>query len=333
MSTAECTFQSTPSQRGRLRLATSPLQFTQFQSTPSQRGRRVDWEKATKKLYISIHALAKRATLAPNSSALLLDISIHALAKRATVSFIVGLLNYGISIHALAKRATKYPLVNQRFPLDFNPRPRKEGDPIFAPILSFFVVFQSTPSQRGRLTSRLSRLPQKYFNPRPRKEGDSRKFTTSTKAKYFNPRPRKEGDFTTVTARLLTTISIHALAKRATTVLLDVWSVSAYFNPRPRKEGDVARFALRVSFSVFQSTPSQRGRPMAFENGISGYVISIHALAKRATFCRLCACCFNCSFQSTPSQRGRQSCTAALYSAIDISIHALAKRATDRVRF
>ena len=55
-----------------------------------------------------------------------------------------------ISIHALVKRATKYPLVNQVFPLDFNPRPREEGD--MHSIMPLIIVSN--------------------FNPRPREEGD-----------------------------------------------------------------------------------------------------------------------------------------------------------------
>ena len=50
--------------------------------------------------------LAKRATNAPNGDFIIFDISIHALAKRAT------------------KAVTGMPVVF----VDFNPRPRKEGD-------------------------------------------------------------------------------------------------------------------------------------------------------------------------------------------------------------
>ena len=56
--------------------------------------------------------------------------------------------------------------------LDFNPRPRKEGD-------------------KGG-TTKLSWG--QYFNPRPRKEGDGLGSKFSRYVRYFNPRPRKEGD-------------------------------------------------------------------------------------------------------------------------------------------
>ena len=60
-----------------------------------------------------------------------MSISIHALAKRATVPNAETALTTRISIHALAKRAT---LTDFKVGLkidDFNPRPRKEGDSKF----------------------------------------------------------------------------------------------------------------------------------------------------------------------------------------------------------
>ena len=56
------------------------------------------------------------------------------------------------------------------------------------------------------------------------------------------------------------TISIHALAKRATMLLGQNWIFTLDFNPRPRKEGDIKR-----------SKQNEQ------------YIISIHALAKSAT--------------------------------------------------
>ena len=99
-------------------------------------------------------------------------------------------------------------------------------------------------------------------------------------------------------------ISIHALAKRATEG--DDWK-------HPYDIISIHALAKRATIkpvqksrpSIFQSTPSQRGRPLlhVYRNKPSG--ISIHALAKRATH--------------------------TLYSPAKhapISIHALAKRAT-----
>ena len=100
---------------------------------------------------ISIHALVKRATLCRHCTSYLQNISIHALAKRATEWQDAGKNVLIISIHALAKRATytyqshgKFlksfqstpsqrgrpsPLpANWDWCMNFNPRPRKEGD-------------------------------------------------------------------------------------------------------------------------------------------------------------------------------------------------------------
>ena len=122
-------------------------------------------------------------------------ISIHALAKRATTT--ARLFGYPlmISIHALAKRATST-----------------------ATRSSSTCLFQSTPSQRGRLCFTLETcLVVPYFNPRPRKEGDVLVKLSGTPRGDFNPRPRKEGDLTDIRYfDIVSDISIHALAKRAT---------------------------------------------------------------------------------------------------------------------
>ena len=80
--------------------------------------------------------------------------------------------NAVISIPALVKRATGWGAADKGQPLNFNPRPRKEGDE--KEICISYKV--------------------RHFNPRPRKEGDN--FDIAERAKFtnFNPRPRKEGD-------------------------------------------------------------------------------------------------------------------------------------------
>ena len=80
---------------------------------------------------------------------------------------------------------------------------------------------------------------------------------------------------------------------------------------------------------IFQSTPSQRGRPATEIADMMIAGISIHALAKRAT---MSLWIFRKSriFQSTPSQRGRPLAVTSVPLPVGISIHALAKRATER---
>ena len=64
--------------------------------------------KATNEtIEISIHALARRATVPEEQLPDLSGISIHALARRATTDKILRFIYWMISIHALARRATK----------------------------------------------------------------------------------------------------------------------------------------------------------------------------------------------------------------------------------
>ena len=81
----------------------------------------------------------------------------------------------------------------------------------------------------------------------------------------------------------LLSISIHALVKRATVMLIAEQIVIDNFNPRPRKEGDLLDGTGYMHIERFQSTPSQRGRHGFSTPEISDEGISIHALAKRAT--------------------------------------------------
>ena len=99
---------------------------------------------------ISIHALVKRATLFNASSSSMSLISIHALVKRATLKYCTEKVRAEISIHALVKRATKDEFISSDYKMNFNPRPREEGD-----------------SVKHHLP-----IPCNYFNPRPREEGD-----------------------------------------------------------------------------------------------------------------------------------------------------------------
>ncbi len=73
-------------------------------------------------------------------------ISIHALVKRATDVINMPKYKYVISIHALVKRATPYSLARYASSIDFNPRPREEGDFTLPLDMTAKRQFQSTPS-------------------------------------------------------------------------------------------------------------------------------------------------------------------------------------------
>ena len=121
---------------------------------------------------------------------------------------------------------------------NFNPRPRKEGDLVHNANFVANFRFQSTPSQRGRLTA----------------------FFLLSARRYFNPRPRKEGDKSYILLPIVTfSISIHALAKRATSSLTVPVFFTVHFNPRPRKEGDWVVNFNTPSDSHFNPRPRKEG--------------------------------------------------------------------------
>ena len=151
--TSAFVFQSTPSQRGRPRLRGFLNPHILFQSTPSQRGRHSDTRLVSQYNGISIHALAKRATSRLAEASAVPIISIHALAKRATKYIKKINQRLAISIHALAKRATFLHSLGGTLKYHFNPRPRKEGDDHRIAVRKIIILFQSTPSQRGRQVS------------------------------------------------------------------------------------------------------------------------------------------------------------------------------------
>ena len=123
-------------------------------------------------------------------------ISIHALVKRATNVLTTPSRTGDISIHALVKRATFCQNIATQHAIDFNPRPREEGD--FA---------------KGDIAY----MRHAYFNPRPREEGDYLphcknlvNLTISIHALVKRATERHAGGIIT------DEISIHALVKRAT---------------------------------------------------------------------------------------------------------------------
>ena len=212
-----------------------------------------------------------------------------------------------ISIHALVKRATKAVWLRLRTDFYFNPRPREEGDKPLSFIRSNSLIFQSTPSWRGRLTEFI--IPTKqllYFNPRPREEGDPLETVEGKASCLISIHALvKRATFVEFVVIFQKTISIHALVKRATKKGKVWYGNGIYFNPRPREEGDHRNNPKRRNLWGFQSTPSWRGRHTGNVNKGSQILISIHALVKRAT--------------------------PKIFSSIiptAISIHALVKRAT-----
>ena len=169
------------------------------------------------------------------------------------------------------------------------------------------------------------------FNPRPREEGDTTARSGRWRLVRFNPRPREEGDRRAVPQRHLQEVSIHALAKRATrhdfraapVVEVSIHALAkratlspvrchwpAWFQSTPSRRGRLDAYRLLWAYYQFQSTPSRRGRRFVARESQLATLVSIHALAKRATRGRR-GCDVAGGFQSTPSRRGRpmRSCS------------------------
>ena len=125
-------------------------------------------------------------------------------------------------------------------------------------------------------------------------------------------------------------ISIHALAKRATSLAQPPAVYANHFNPRPRKEGDpvlvTVALSLLISIHALAKRATKHGNTACDRKAISIHAlakratkhgntacdrkaISIHALAKRATGSEAVYKLY-VSFQSTPSQRGRRGISA-----------------------
>ena len=159
------------------------------------------------------------------------------------------------------KRATGSYRDNVGAPINFNPRPREEGD------VSRSIPMNSLGISIHALVKRATKTDKSRDTPynisihalvkRATKRGDYFVGYWS----YFNPRPREEGDWRgEVWFGLAGLISIHALVKRATKDLESRIS---------RLEISIHALVKRATIDVF--------------NWWVGIDISIHALVKRAT--------------------------------------------------
>ena len=254
-------------------MANDQKYISSFQSTPSQRGRLRPTRHLVKTWFISIHALAKRATGNYYSHAYIADISIHALAKRATWA------TYGIKITRLHFNPRPRKEGDVRYSgylcvlCYFNPRPRKEGDLRTSTGRSLMTLFQSTPSQRGRqpLTDTPSR--QVLFQSTPSQRGRPSVLLRLWARLRFQSTPSQRGRLACgYVVPINSCISIHALAKRATTARLHFLRQTLYFNPRPRKEGDIQPSPLQSGQPYFNPRPRKEGdQSLWSRSGKSGH--------------------------------------------------------------
>ena len=162
--------------------------------------------------------------------------------------------------------------------MDFNPRPRKEGDSQQRLARQHGQLFQSTPSQRGRREHICSHKYYTKISIHALAKRATQYQTIILIRPPFQSTPSQRGrllPWFTATRRAV--ISIHALAKRAT--FADTYSplIVDHFNPRPRKEGDQSKKIDYRKKPIFQSTPSQRGRQQI-------YTMIIYILKLNITF-------------------------------------------------
>ena len=217
------------------------------------------------------------------------------------VAKIVTCVKTGISIHALAKRATPFCAFRiYNAPL-FNPRSRKEGDRSVCSVKHLAVVI-SIHALAKRATSRLSTGACAYgFQSTPSQRGRLPKLQAKKFAFVFQSTPSQRGRRGLVQSiKSDFTISIHALAKRATLEKACIGLERRYFNPRPRKEGDLEACKHCFLSDNFNPRPRKEGDNIHKSLPVAK-IISIHALAKRATHCFTQQTALQDIFQSTPS--------------------------------
>ena len=187
----------------------------------------------------------------------------------------------------------------------FNPRPRKEGDKHTSSTQLTKMVFQSTPSQRGRRTGNQIFQICTTFQSTPSQRGRQVLTAQGAVIATFQSTPSQRGrQCPWWFLSHAPTISIHALAKRATAPVTVSVSLTVYFNPRPRKEGDTLKQCRTMRPCQFQSTPSQRGRLSEIRTRAKNDRISIHALAKRATQAPEKLPCVDTYFNPRPRKEG-----------------------------
>ncbi len=159
--------------------------------------------------------------------------------KRATKKHLSFCITAIISIHALVKRATSL-CRKFSFRLLFQSTPSWRGRPLAEPSCSLLWAI-SIHALVKRATQHNCRRAWCYhhFNPRPREEGDSAFWRRLMTHDIFQSTPSWRGRLPAITIESTgSDISIHALVKRATRFSTQAVAIWLNFNPRPREEGD-----------------------------------------------------------------------------------------------
>ena len=145
----------------------------------------------------------------------------------------------GVSIHALARRATCRFCYLRRRKSSFNSRPRAEGDAPRLPLCASSVRFNSRPRAEGDHPGAARSTPRMMFQFTPSRGGRrNRGLPVGILPWSFNSRPRAEGDLLGCISARHQSVSIHALARRATL---------SYFFKRSEKFVSIHALARRAT--------------------------------------------------------------------------------------
>ena len=172
-------------------------------------------------------------------------ISIHALARRATIGkFITTGLETNFNPRSrkesdIDKRIAELKSKLFQSTLSQGERPNRYKYASMRETISIHAL-----ARRATTVGTNKRINTYNFNPRSRKESDAKTDNNTMLCKDFNPRSRKESDPIVINTPIgAKRISIHALARRATCHLLVVRLIVIDFNPRSRKESDTGYLA------------------------------------------------------------------------------------------
>ena len=297
-------FQFTPLREGRrARLCQSPASY-QFQFTPLREGRPPFFVAVFGLSHFNSRPSARGDASARNVPRKPL-ISIHAPPRGATKGNVIADERYIISIHAPPRGATATrrgfltPVLFQFTPLregrrlagspcdvsrhHFNSRPSARGDDGERVRFAAWCYFNSRPSARGDSHFPSSTTERGVFQFTPLREGrPSPSPAMPVKFFDFNSRPSARGDVSDCSIADISTISIHAPPRGATSHPV-IFPSAALFQFTPLREGRRWRPRSRSQADRISIHAPPRGATLSVPSKNTIFPISIHAPPRGAT--------------------------------------------------
>ncbi len=345
-------FQSTPPRGGRPAMrAAIGATASRFNPRPRAGGDRVHGSTLRRLRLVSIHAPARGAT---SHAAMRIVGRIGFNPRpRAGGDVVTSARRHAdvrVSIHAPARGATIARRLQPTM-LEFQSTPPRGGRPAQPLIVGESAVVSIHAPARGATAAYRGRRRDHLFQSTPPRGGRPAAISRLIGCQSsFNPRPRAGGDavICVIDADGLD-VSIHAPARGATDVALDMQSRSTAFQSTPPRGGRPADPRRRSQRSTsFNPRPRAGGDAAAGSASSELLTVSIHAPARGATRWRWTSRqrrrCFNprpraggdgigsahrsatTRFQSTPPRGGRPATAVVHRDAV--SIHAPARGAT-----